>query len=113
MAVKLRLKRMGSKQKPFYRVIVADSRSPRDGRFIATVGTYNPLLTENKYNLKDEEIITWLNNGAQPTDTVKSILTQTGVWSKYKSTKTVKAEKTTKKAATKKTTAKKTTKKEA
>ena len=113
MAVKLRLKRMGSKQKPFYRIIVADSRSPRDGRFIATVGTYNPLLADNKYSVKEEEIITWLNNGAQPTDTVKSILTQTGVWAKYKSTKTVKAEKSTKKAATKKTTAKKTTKKEA
>ena len=110
MAVKLRLKRMGSKQKPFYRIIVADSRSPRDGRFIATVGTYNPLLTENKYNLKDEEIITWLNNGAQPTDTVKSILTQTGVWAKYKATKTTKVAK--KESAPKKT-AKKTTKKEA
>ena len=116
MAVKLRLKRMGSKQKPFYRIIVADSRSPRDGRFIATVGTYNPLLADNKYSVKEEEIITWLNNGAQPTDTVKSILTQTGVWAKYKSTKTVKAakaEKPAKKTATKKTTAKKTTKKEA
>ena len=110
MAVKLRLKRMGSKQKPFYRIIVADSRSPRDGRFIATVGTYNPLLADNKYSIKEEEVITWLNNGAQPTDTVKSILTQTGVWSKYKSTK---AAKPAKKTATKKTTAKKTTKKEA
>ncbi len=87
MAVKLRLKRMGSKQKPFYRIIVADSRSPRDGRFIATVGTYNPLLAENKYTVKEEEIISWLNNGAQPTDTVKSILVQTGVWANYKNTK--------------------------
>lgn len=112
MAVKLRLKRMGSKQKPFYRIIVADSRSPRDGRFIATVGTYNPLLADNKYSIKEEEVITWLNNGAQPTDTVKSILSQTGVWAKYKSTKTTKA-KPAKKTATKKTTAKKTTKKEA
>ena len=58
MAVKLRLKRMGSKQKPFYRIIVADSRSPRDGRFIATVGTYNPLLADNKYSVKEEEIMT-------------------------------------------------------
>ena len=87
MAVKLRLKRMGSKQKPFYRIIVADSRSPRDGRFIATVGTYNPLLAENKYNLKDEEIITWLNNGAQPTDTVKSLFTRVGIIEKYNALK--------------------------
>ena len=87
MAVKLRLKRMGSKQKPFYRIIVADSRSPRDGRFIATVGTYNPLLADNKYSVKEEEIITWLKNGAQPTDTVRSILSNKGIMAKYANSK--------------------------
>ena len=87
MAVKLRLKRMGAKRKPFYRIIVADSRSPRDGRFIDMVGTYNPNLAENKYTIKEAETIEWLNKGAQPTDTVKSILTATGVWAKYKESK--------------------------
>ena len=65
MAVKLRLKRMGSKQKPFYRIVAADSRSPRDGRFIETVGTYNPIVKENNVTVDEEKAIKWLNNGAQ------------------------------------------------
>ena len=87
MAVKLRLKRMGSKQKPFYRVIAADSRSPRDGRFIETVGTYDPVKKETSINIDEEKALKWLNNGAQPTDTVKSLLTKTGIWAKFKNTK--------------------------
>lgn len=87
MAVKLRLKRMGAKQKPFYRVVAADSRSPRDGRFIETVGTYDPVKKDNNINIDEEKALKWLNNGAQPTDTVKSILSQAGVWAKYKNTK--------------------------
>ncbi|MBO5475338.1 MAG: 30S ribosomal protein S16 [Bacilli bacterium] len=87
MAVKLRLKRMGAKQRPFYRIIAADSRSPRDGRFIETVGTYDPIKSDNNITLDEEKIIKWLNNGAQPTDTVKSILTNSGVWAKYKNAK--------------------------
>ena len=87
MAVKLRLKRMGSKQKPFYRVIAADSRSPRDGRFIETVGTYDPCKKDNNINIDEEKALKWLGNGAQPTDTVKSLLSQAGVWAKYKNTK--------------------------
>ena len=87
MAVKLRLKRMGSKQKPFYRIVAADSRSPRDGRFIETVGTYNPIVKENNVTVDEEKVIKWLNNGAQPTDTVKSLLSKNGVWSKYKNNK--------------------------
>ena len=87
MAVKLRLKRMGSKQKPFYRIVAADSRSPRDGRFIETVGTYNPIVRENNVTVDEEKVIKWLNNGAQPTDTVKSLLSRAGVWSKYKNNK--------------------------
>ena len=87
MAVKLRLKRMGAKQRPFYRIIAADSRRPRDGRFIETVGTYDPIKSDNNITLDEEKIIKWLNNGAQPTDTVKSILTNSGVWAKYKNAK--------------------------
>lgn len=87
MAVKLRLKRMGSKQKPFYRVVAADSRSPRDGRFIETVGTYDPVKKEESITIDEEKALKWLNNGAQPTDTVKNILTKKGIWAKYKNTK--------------------------
>ena len=87
MAVKLRLKRMGSKQKPFYRIVAADSRSPRDGRFIETVGTYNPIQKENNVTIDEEKVTKWINNGAQPTDTVRSLLSKNGVWSKIKNTK--------------------------
>ena len=87
MAVKLRLKRMGSKQKPFYRIVAADSRSPRDGRFIETVGTYNPLLKDNNITVDEEKVAKWVSNGAQPTDTVKNLLSKVGVWSKIKNNK--------------------------
>ena len=90
MAVKLRLKRMGSKQKPFYRIVAADARSPRDGRFIETVGTYNPLKNPTEIKVDEEKALTWLNNGAQPTDTVRSILTESGIMKKYADSKTKK-----------------------
>ena len=90
MAVKLRLKRMGSKQKPFYRIVAADARSPRDGRFIETVGTYNPLKNPTEIKVDEEKALTWLNNGAQPTDTVRSILTEFGIMKKYADSKTKK-----------------------
>ncbi|KAF0335949.1 30S ribosomal protein S16 [Pediococcus acidilactici] len=83
MSVKIRLKRMGSKKRPFYRIVVADSRSPRDGRFIAQVGTYNPLVEPVAVKLEEEEIMNWLNNGAQPSDTVKNILSKAGIIKKY------------------------------
>lgn len=83
MSVKIRLKRMGSKKRPFYRIVVADSRSPRDGRFIETVGTYNPLVAENQVTLKEERVMEWLNNGAQPSDTVRNILSKAGVMKKF------------------------------
>ncbi|MCG0554524.1 30S ribosomal protein S16 [Lactiplantibacillus plantarum] len=83
MSVKIRLKRMGSKKNPFYRVVVADSRSPRDGRFIAQVGTYNPLTEPAQVKLEEEDILGWLNNGAQPSDTVKNILSKAGIMKKY------------------------------
>ncbi len=79
MAVKIRLRRMGAKKAPFYRIIVADSRSPRDGRFIEEVGYYNPMTNPAEVRLEAEKIEKWLANGAQPTETVKSILTKNGV----------------------------------
>ena len=82
MAVKIRLKRMGAKKAPFYRVIVADSRSPRDGRFIDTIGTYNPLTTPAEIKLNEESAIKWLNNGAIPTDTVKNLFSKAGIMEK-------------------------------
>ena len=83
MSVKIRLKRMGSQKRPFYRIVVADSRSPRDGRFIETVGTYNPLTQPEQVTLKEEAIMGWLNNGAQPSDTVRNILSKEGVMKKF------------------------------
>ena len=74
MAVKMRLKRMGAKKAPFYRVVVADSRSPRDGKFIANLGTYNPLVTPAEIKINEEMALVWLNKGAIPTDTVKNLL---------------------------------------
>ncbi len=86
MAVKLRLKRMGAKARPFYRIVAADSRSPRDGRFIETVGTYNPIEKTNNVVIDEEKALKWLSNGAEPTDTVKSLLKQQGTWAKFKNT---------------------------
>lgn len=83
MSVKIRLKRMGSKKRPFYRVVVADSRSPRDGRFIEQVGTYNPVTEPAQVMLKEESILNWLNNGAQPSDTVKTLLSNAGIMKQY------------------------------
>ena len=78
MAVKIRLKRIGAKKNPFYRVVVADSRYPRDGRFIEEIGTYNPLMDPAQINIDGEKAVNWIKNGAQPTDTVKSLLKKTG-----------------------------------
>ena len=83
MAVKMRLKRMGAKKAPFYRVVVADSRSPRDGKFIETVGTYNPLTTPAEIKINEELALTWLSKGAIPTDTVKNILSKAGIMKKF------------------------------
>ena len=79
MAVKMRLTRIGAKKAPFYRVIVADSRSPRDGRFIDTIGTYNPLTDPVEIKIDSERAQQWIKNGAQPTDTVRVLLKKTGV----------------------------------
>jgi small subunit ribosomal protein S16 len=79
MAVKIRLKRIGAKKNPFYRIVVADSRYPRDGRFIEEIGTYNPLVDPAEVKIDGEKAAKWIKDGAQPTDTVKSLLKKTGV----------------------------------
>ena len=79
MAVKIRLKRLGAKKNPFYRVVVADSRSPRDGRFIEEIGTYNPMVDPAEIKIDGEQAKQWISNGAQPTDTVRSLLKKQGI----------------------------------
>ena len=79
MAVKIRLKRMGAKKAPFYRVVVADSRTPRDGKFIEEIGYYNPLVEPPTIKIDDEKAKKWLENGAQPTETVKSLFKKSGI----------------------------------
>jgi len=90
MAVKLRLKRMGKKRHPFYRVVAADSRSPRDGRIIESIGTYDPNTNPATINLDTELAVKWIKNGAQPTDTVRSLLSKTGVLKKMHDEKNAK-----------------------
>jgi len=77
--VKLRLKRMGAKKAPFYRIVVADSRYPRDGRFIEEIGTYDPLKEPSAIQVNGERALEWIRTGAQPTDTVKNLLKKAGV----------------------------------
>ncbi|MDD7408743.1 MAG: 30S ribosomal protein S16 [Anaerovoracaceae bacterium] len=79
MAVKIRLRRMGRKKKPFYRVVVADSRAPRDGRFIEEIGWYDPLQDPGLINIDSEKAKKWLANGATPTDTARSLLKKSGI----------------------------------
>ena len=79
MSVKIRLKRLGAKKAPFYRVVVADSRYPRDGRFIEEIGYYNPLTNPVEIKIDSEKANKWISNGAQPTETVKSLLKKAGI----------------------------------
>ena len=83
MAVKLRLKRMGAKKQPFYRIVAADSIAKRDGRFIEVVGTYNPLTTPAEIKIDEEVAMKWLKSGATPTDTVRNILSKNGTMAKF------------------------------
>ncbi|MHC0037192.1 30S ribosomal protein S16 [Pseudoneobacillus sp. C159] len=87
MAVKIRLKRMGAKKSPFYRIVVADSRSPRDGRFIETVGTYNPVNQPAAIEINEELALKWLSNGAKPSDTVRNLFSQQGIMEKFHNAK--------------------------
>ena len=83
MSVKIRLKRMGAKKTPFYRIVVADSRSPRDGRQIETVGTYNPLTQPATVNIDEEKALKWLADGAKPSDTVRNLFSEQGIMEKF------------------------------
>ncbi|HEX2950902.1 MAG TPA: 30S ribosomal protein S16 [Armatimonadota bacterium] len=83
MAVKIRLRRIGAKKQPSYRIVIADSRAPRDGRFIEIVGSYNPLTNPATVVVNDERALYWLRNGAQPSDVVKRLFTNEGVWAQF------------------------------
>ena len=87
MSVKIRLKRMGAKKSPFYRIVVADSRSPRDGRQIETVGTYNPLTKPAEVKINEELALKWLQNGAKPSDTVRNLFSEQGIMEKFHNAK--------------------------
>ncbi|MCG7334077.1 30S ribosomal protein S16 [Sporosarcina sp. ACRSM] len=87
MSVKIRLKRMGAKKTPFYRIVVADSRSPRDGRQIETVGTYNPLTKPAEVKINEELALKWLQNGAKPSDTVRNLFSDQGIMEKFHNAK--------------------------
>ncbi len=83
MAVKIRLKRTGKKKAPSYRVVVADARSPRDGRIIENIGWYNPLVEPSAIHIDEERALSWLKNGAQPTESVASLLKRTGILGRF------------------------------
>ncbi|MGI6329801.1 MAG: 30S ribosomal protein S16 [Bacilli bacterium] len=83
MAVKLRLKRMGVKKRPFYRIVAMDSRSPRDGKEIEILGTYNPLMKPEEIKIEEDKVLNWLHKGAKPSDTVRNILSKEGLIAKY------------------------------
>lgn len=83
MAVSIRLSRFGAKKVPYYRIVVADSRRARDGKFIEQVGTYDPRKAPPEITLKEEAVLKWLGNGAKPTDTVKRFLKNSGIWQKF------------------------------
>ncbi|KSU85047.1 30S ribosomal protein S16 [Fictibacillus enclensis] len=87
MAVKIRLKRMGQKKAPFYRVVVADSRAPRDGRFIEEIGTYNPVANPAEVKINEEQALKWMLDGAKPSDTVRNLFSNAGLMEKYHNAK--------------------------
>lgn len=87
MAVKIRLKRTGMKKAPSYRVVVADARSPRDGRIIENIGWYNPRVEPSAININEEKALSWLQNGAQPTDSVASLLKRAGILQRFEQNK--------------------------
>jgi small subunit ribosomal protein S16 len=87
MSVKIRLARGGAKKKPFYQVVVADERCPRDGRFVENLGQYDPKQNPPVVALQEDRTLEWLQKGAQPTDTVRQLLRQQGIWAKFKQSK--------------------------
>lgn len=90
MAVKIRLNRMGAKKNPFYRIVVADSRAPRDGRFIEVLGNYDPSQNPAVVNVDEEKVLDWRGKGAQPTDTVKNLFSKKGLMAKFAEAKNAK-----------------------
>ena len=92
MAVKIRLKRMGAKKNPFFRIVVADSRAPRDGRFIESIGYYDSTVQPAVVQNDEEKALSWMSKGAQPTDTVKSLFSKDGIIAKYAEAKAKKSE---------------------
>lgn len=90
MAVKIRLNRMGAKKNPFYRIVVADSRAPRDGRFIEVLGNYDPSQNPAVVNVDEEKVLDWMGKGAQPTDTVKNLFSKKGLMAKFAEAKKAK-----------------------
>jgi len=87
MAVRIRLARHGRKKKPFYRLVVADSRSPRDGRFIEMLGTYDPMTEPAAIKIDEERVLHWLSEGASPSDTARGLLKKAGLWDKFQENK--------------------------
>lgn len=87
MAVKIRLKRIGAKKAPFYRIVVADSRSPRDGRIIEEIGTYNPVAQPALIKINEETAIKWMQDGAKPSDTVRNLFSKQGIMEKFHNAK--------------------------
>jgi small subunit ribosomal protein S16 len=85
--VKLRLRRMGGKKKPYYRVVAADSRSPRDGRFLETLGSYDPRSEPSRIEIDEEKALKWLREGAQPTSQVRKLMQIKGIWQKFQEEK--------------------------
>lgn len=92
MAVKIRLKRMGAKKNPFFRIVVADSRAPRDGRFIESIGYYDSTVQPAVVKIDEEKALDWMSKGAQPTDTVKSLFSKDGIIAKHAAAKVKKSE---------------------
>ncbi|MFD2612973.1 30S ribosomal protein S16 [Paenibacillus gansuensis] len=87
MAVRIRLKRIGAHKAPFYRLVVSDSRSPRDGRFIEEIGTYNPVAQPAQVNIDEEKALKWLQTGAQASDTVRNLFSKAGIMQKFHESK--------------------------
>ena len=87
MSVKIRLQRVGTKKKPFYRVVAIDSKNKRDGRVIDFIGRYQPIVKDKQFAVDEEKVLKWLSQGAQPTDTVQQLLKKEGIWQKHLSSK--------------------------
>jgi small subunit ribosomal protein S16 len=101
VAVRIRLRRLGAKKRPFYRVVVADQRSPRDGRFIEAIGKYHPLEDPSLIEIDEERALEWLKKGAQPSEAVQTLMTKVGIWEKFEADRPVAANKRTAQKASK------------